>query len=71
MALVDPPYAFVGWPQLLASVAAPLVVAESNREIEPPPGWVTLRARRYGSTVTTFLAVAETDPEPGPPEGNE
>jgi hypothetical protein len=41
------------------------VVVESNREIEPPPGWATLRSRRYGTTVTTFLErEPETDDEP-------
>jgi len=55
LALVDPPYRYEGWEALLAALPAPLVVVESDREIEPPPGWATLRSRRYGTTVTTFL----------------
>lgn len=60
LALVDPPYAFDGWAALLAVVPADLVVAESGREVPPPPGWGSLRSRRYGTTVTTFLAPAST-----------
>lgn len=62
LALVDPPYAFADWPELLASIPAPLVVVESNRDIAPPPGWATLRSRRYGTTVTTFLEREDADP---------
>ena len=71
LALADPPYAFTGWDALLAVVPAPFVVAESNREIAAPAGWGSVRARRYGTTVTTFLELASSGPEPGPPEGNE
>jgi len=31
------------------------VVAESDHEIEPEAGWVTLRSKRYGRTVITTL----------------
>jgi len=71
LALLDPPYAFADWGGLLAVVPAPFVVAESNREVAPPPGWGSVRARRYGTTVTTFLELVTDEPEPGPPEGNE
>jgi 16S rRNA (guanine966-N2)-methyltransferase len=59
LVLADPPYGFAGWEQLLALLVspsgAPLVVAESDREVAAPEGWTTLRARRYGRTWVTFL----------------
>jgi 16S rRNA (guanine(966)-N(2))-methyltransferase RsmD len=58
VAFADPPYAHEGWPDLLGRLPARLVVAESDREIDLPAGWRTVRARRYGSTVVT-IAVAE------------
>jgi len=70
LVLADPPYAFVDWDALLAVVPADLVVAESNRAIVAPAGWKTARERRYGTTVTTFLARSTAAP-PGPPEGDE
>ena len=70
LVLADPPYAFADWDALLAVVPADLVVAESNRTIVAPPGWKTARERRYGTTVTTFLARSTAAP-PGPPEGDE
>ncbi len=70
VALVDPPYAFDGWPALLDVVPASLVVAESNREVPAPAGWGTLRSRRYGTTVTTFLASTTTGPD-APADTNE
>jgi 16S rRNA (guanine966-N2)-methyltransferase len=53
--LADPPYGFDAWPELLAAVRADFVVAESAREIEPPPGWEAVRSKRYGRTWVTFL----------------
>jgi 16S rRNA (guanine966-N2)-methyltransferase len=55
LALVDPPYAFDDWPRLLGMLHAAYVLCESAREVDPPPGWQTLRARRYGRTCATLL----------------
>jgi 16S rRNA (guanine966-N2)-methyltransferase len=55
LVLADPPYAFDRWPELLARVRAGAVVAESDRDVEPGPGWRVLRRRRYGGTVVTVL----------------
>ena len=55
----DPPYVFDGWDRLLTAVRADLVVAESGRAIDPPPGWEQTRAKRYGRTWVSFLARAE------------
>jgi 16S rRNA (guanine966-N2)-methyltransferase len=60
LALCDPPYAFEGWEGLLDTLAASLVVCESNRPIDPGQGWRGVRTRRYGGTVVTFAR-----PRPG------
>lgn len=53
--LVDPPYDFDGWPSLLDSITAGLVVAEGPSAVEAPAGWTQLRTRRYGRTWVSFL----------------
>jgi len=55
LALIDPPYEFDGWDQLLTVLKVPFVVAEADHEITPPQGWEALRARRYGRTWVTQL----------------
>jgi len=55
LAIVDPPYEFAGWPELLDALDAPTVVAESDREIAAPATWQLVRARRYGRTFVTIL----------------
>ena len=54
--LVDPPYSFDGWPELLADASDAVVAIESNREIALPKSWDTLRVRRYGGTVVTLAS---------------
>jgi 16S rRNA (guanine966-N2)-methyltransferase len=59
LVLLDPPYAFDGWPDLLTEVAARLapdgvVVVESDRAVPMPAALDEVRARRYGSTVVAF-----------------
>jgi len=58
LALVDPPYAFEAWPQLLDRLPARLAVLESDRELDPGPAWDVRRAKRYGGTVVTLAAPA-------------
>jgi 16S rRNA (guanine966-N2)-methyltransferase len=60
LALVDPPYSFDGWDDLLRLVPAPFVVAESDRPVDPPDGWEVVRAKRYGGTTVTFLRRQQT-----------
>jgi 16S rRNA (guanine966-N2)-methyltransferase len=55
LALLDPPYSFDGWDDLLATVPAELVVVESDRAIPPPEGWRAIRERRYGATLVAIL----------------
>lgn len=56
LAFADPPYAFAEWAELLATIggvmtADGVIVVESDRVVDPAPGWGILRERRYGSTV--------------------
>lgn len=63
LVLADPPYAFEGWAELLASLAPrlsrdALVVAESDRSLALPEGWEKVRERTYGGTVVLFARPA-------------
>jgi 16S rRNA (guanine966-N2)-methyltransferase len=55
LALIDPPYEFDGWEQLLGVLHAPYVVAEAGHEIAPALGWELVKTRRYGRTWVTQL----------------
>lgn len=54
VAVLDPPYAFDDWDELLAVLPAEVVVIESDRPIEAGDGWDVVRSRRYGTTVVTI-----------------
>ena len=56
LALVDPPYEFDAWDDLLGRLRASVLVAESDREVGVGPGWRVVRSRRYGGTVVTLAA---------------
>lgn len=60
LVLLDPPYEFDRWPDLLGSISDGTVVIESDREVEVPEAWVVHRVKRYGTTVVT---VARADPQ--------
>jgi 16S rRNA (guanine966-N2)-methyltransferase len=62
VALLDPPNGSAGWEGLHASVPAELVVAESDRAVEPGEGWTVVRSRRYGTTVVGIFR-RDTIPE--------
>ena len=55
LALVDPPYRFERWAELLASLPAAWAVVESDRPVDAPAGWSQVRERAYGTTVVTFM----------------
>lgn len=55
IALVDPPYTFANWSNLLEVLRAGLVIAESGRAVDAPDGWVQRRVKRHGRTVVTTL----------------
>lgn len=61
LALLDPPYSFDRWDELLEAVRATVVVIESDRPVEPPARFVVQRERRYGGTVVTIAAQADRD----------
>jgi 16S rRNA (guanine966-N2)-methyltransferase len=54
LALLDPPYDYAGWPDLLALVRATIVVIESDREVPLPADWGVVRAKGYGSTLVVI-----------------
>jgi len=56
VALVDPPYTFDAWPQLLQWMQVDYVVCEAARAVAPPEGWETVRSKQYGRTTVTVLA---------------
>lgn len=58
IAFIDPPYAFEGWTDILGLLDAELAVLESDREIDPGPGWEVLKSKRYGGTVVTLIRPA-------------
>jgi len=65
VALVDPPYAFDAWPDLLGRLSAGLAVLESDRELDVGPAWEVRRTKRYGGTVVTLAAPAAPPDEKG------
>lgn len=63
LALVDPPYAFDGWTELLDRIPAPLVVIESDRVVDVSRNWEIRRCQRYGSTVMMLVSGASVGPD--------
>ncbi|MCU1353665.1 MAG: putative ribosomal methyltransferase, partial [Acidimicrobiales bacterium] len=62
LVLLDPPYKFDGWDELLdatsgALAAGGVVVIESDRAIPLPAPLRFLRQKRYGGTVVTFACL--------------
>jgi 16S rRNA (guanine966-N2)-methyltransferase len=69
LVLLDPPYAFDEWPELLDAVHGEVVVIESDRSIDTLPRFEVQRERRYGGTVVTIAAQADrADHGRGTPE---
>jgi 16S rRNA (guanine966-N2)-methyltransferase len=66
LAIVDPPYAFADWDQLLAVLPVSVAVLESDREIDVGAGWSVVRVRRYGSTVVTISRRRNENEETSP-----
>ena len=61
LAILDPPYTFTDWANLLESVPARLVVAESGHAVELPARWIKVRERSYGATVVVIAEVADLE----------
>jgi 16S rRNA (guanine966-N2)-methyltransferase len=62
LALLDPPYDFAQWDDVLDVLQARVVVVESDREVPLGERWMVLRAKRYGSTVVTLAEAAGAQP---------
>jgi len=63
LVLLDPPYGFDQWNELLAAVpVGARVVIESDREVVVPDSWELHRRKRYGGTVV-MLATASAQGE--------
>jgi 16S rRNA (guanine966-N2)-methyltransferase len=54
LALLDPPYDYAAWPELLSRLRARTVVIESDREVAVPDQWQVVRAKGYGSTLVVI-----------------
>lgn len=67
VALLDPPYAFDRWPELLRALDAAVLVIESDREVELDDRLDVVRRRRYGGTVVTIARTPDRD-EHGRPD---
>lgn len=59
LALLDPPYDFDRWNEVLSTLQAGVVVLESDREVELGDRWEILRCRRYGGTVVTVARATD------------
>ncbi|MEE9414854.1 MAG: RsmD family RNA methyltransferase [Acidimicrobiales bacterium] len=58
IAIVDPPYQFDEWAELLElleNVPGLTVVIESGQEIDPGKHWSIVRSRRYGGSVVMIM----------------
>ncbi|MHB1138536.1 MAG: 16S rRNA (guanine(966)-N(2))-methyltransferase RsmD [Microthrixaceae bacterium] len=80
VALLDPPYVFDDWGELLATVPAEVLVVESDRAVDVEPHATVLRERRYGGTVVTIARrvasgrrdrAVPLDPDPPAPDPSE
>lgn len=71
LALVDPPYAYGHWPELLGLLAerAALVVAETRSPLDMGPGWETVKVKRYGGTVVCIAQPVNPVSVPSAEEG--
>jgi 16S rRNA (guanine966-N2)-methyltransferase len=62
VALVDPPYAFDRWRELLARLPARLAVLESAHEVELAGRFHLHRVYRYGGTLVTVAVTSLSSP---------
>lgn len=63
LAVLDPPYAYDGWPEVLSVLNADVAVLESDRPIDPGARWAVVRERSYGTTVVTICRRSVADPQ--------
>jgi 16S rRNA (guanine966-N2)-methyltransferase len=70
LALLDPPYAYTGWDELLAALPAGLAVIESDRDLVLPDRWEVVRRKWYGTTLVA-IARAQAPPAAWPGRGEQ
>ncbi len=63
LVLADPPYGALDLEVLLNGVRAGRVVVENDRHMDPPPGWLVTKLKRYGTTLVTMLEPSEGEVE--------
>jgi 16S rRNA (guanine966-N2)-methyltransferase len=55
LVLADPPYGPLDLASVLHGVVAERVIVENDRHMEPSPGWIVTKTKRYGTTLVTML----------------
>lgn len=65
LALVDPPYDFASWDDVLGRLRARVAVFETRRVLDVGPAWEVLRVKHYGTTVVTLAQPAGAGREKG------
>ncbi|MDA8196547.1 MAG: RsmD family RNA methyltransferase [Actinomycetota bacterium] len=55
LAFVDPPYVFDEWSEILDTLNAKIIVAESNRELPQAIRYERIKFKKYGDTYVSFL----------------
>jgi len=68
LALVDPPYRFDRWAELLGRLRAGVAVLESSAPVSVPETFAVHRVYRHGGTLVTVVTEV-TPPEPADPGG--
>jgi 16S rRNA (guanine(966)-N(2))-methyltransferase RsmD len=61
LGLVDPPYRFSGWAELLERLRAEVAVLEHGSPLDVTGGFDTIRSYRYGGTLVTLVSRHPTD----------
>lgn len=59
LALLDPPYAFDQWHELLDRLPVATVVIETDRPLDLPAVWEVVRTKWYGSTLVVIAVRTE------------
>lgn len=55
VAVIDPPYDFHHWEELLGVLRAEVAVCESSEAVPAQEGWRVIRSKRYGDTVVVMM----------------
>jgi len=62
LALLDPPYDFETWSEILQELPAATAVLESSRPVELPKDWIAIKASTYGRTHVAVIERADKAP---------